>query len=547
MKVEFNRIEINYYKSIIKAELSYLNGVWLIQGQNNDAFGSNGAGKSTLLEALQQCLYNRTTKGTTLDTTINRKTGKQYRITVDLTVDDVQYRITNDRTSLKITIYKLTNGSYEDLMIKSIPASLTYIQNLVGLDFQSFVALTHITHSTVTDMTDNLSNSNLIKVLLDFGVLNRFEKKVKEYYKDSQSSVDKMLSRKHEIETNLKLLTVFKPTNTINMYTRLATIITEVQEIKLNIERITDYYSQQEQAVNIQLQDVDKDIWNNKKIVEHSVCPTCGCNVVEYKKLDVDTINNLIKTLENKKEQLTAKLNEYHTDKVAKLQPYYSELSQLEGEISALTNQIHIAEYNESMYKANKPMIKTLQVELNNITKALPTEYQNQEVLTHTIDILKKGTVQHDIIKEFTDIVNIHIKEYLQYVSIDYISVLTVPNKTGFTYKVYDHRYESEINFNELSGGELTRTRLVILLSVLKTVQIMTNTSVNILVFDEALDTLDKAAASDLARLFNNLVENNNQFIAMVSHGEQLSEIKFRGNVLVTKTDNVTRVAQGAY
>ena len=72
----------------------------------------------------------------------------------------------------------------------------------------------------------------------------------------------------------------------------------------------------------------------------------------------------------------------------------------------------------------------------------------------------------------------------------------------------------------------------------------MTNTSINILVFDEALDTLDKSAANDLARLFNYLVENNDQFIAMVSHGEQLAEIKFRAMITATKTDNVTVVKQ---
>ena len=544
MVVKFNRIEILYYKSIIKAELTYTDGVWLVQGQNNDAFGSNGAGKSTLLEALQQCLYNRTTKGTTLDATINRKTGKQYRITVYLTVDNTEYKIVNDRTSLKITIYKRENDTYVDLMVKSIPASLTYIQTLIGLDFQSFVALTHITHSTVTDMTDNLANSNLIKVLLDFGILTRFEKKSKEYYKDSQQAYDKLIARKHEIESSLKLIDTFKPSNTVEMYKRLAKLNSTLQEVKTNIDNITEHFKAKETALHIQLQDINKDIWNNNKIIEHSICPTCGCDVIEYKKIDVSEIKTIIDNLIVEKEKLEAKLEESLKDKSIKLHSYYDDFKALNTEISNLTNSIHVAEYNQSVYDSNKATIKNLKQEIADITSAIPAEINKQEVLSHTLDIFKKGVIQQDILREFTDIVNIHISEYLSYVSIEYLDIKTVPNKGGFTYKVFDLRYNTEITFNELSGGELTRVRLVILLSVLKTIQIMTNTSINILVFDEALDTLDKSAANDLARLFNYLVENNDQFIAMVSHGEQLAEIKFRGTITATKTDNVTVVKQ---
>lgn len=544
MVVKFNRIEILYYKSIIKAELTYIDGVWLVQGQNNDAFGSNGAGKSTLLEALQQCLYNRTTKGTTLDATINRKTGKQYRITVYLTVDNTEYKIVNDRTSLKITIYKREDNTYVDLMVKSIPASLTYIQTLIGLDFQSFVALTHITHSTVTDMTDNLANSNLIKVLLDFGILTRFEKKSKEYYKDSQQAYDKLIARKHEIESSLKLIDTFKPSNTVEMYKRLAKLNSTLQEVKTNIDNITEHFKTRETALHIQLQDINKDIWNNNKIIEHSICPTCGCDVIEYKKINVSDIKTVIDSLRAEKEKLEAKLEESLNEKSIKLHSYYEDFKTLNTEISNLTNSIHVAEYNQSVYDSNKATIKNLKQEIADITSAIPAEINKQEILSHTLDIFKKGVIQQDILREFTDIVNIHISEYLSYVSVEYLDIKTVPNKGGFTYKVFDLRYNTEITFNELSGGELTRVRLVILLSVLKTIQIMTNTSINILVFDEALDTLDKSAANDLARLFNYLVENNDQFIAMVSHGEQLAEIKFRGTITATKTDNVTVVKQ---
>ncbi len=35
-------------------------------------------------------------------------------------------------------------------------------------------------------------------------------------------------------------------------------------------------------------------------------------------------------------------------------------------------------------------------------------------------------------------------------------------------------------------------------------------------------------------------------FIAMVSHGEQLNEVQFRGNLKITKTNNITSITQEA-
>ena len=77
---------------------------------------SRGSGKSTMLEALQQCLYNRTITGNTLETTINRKTGKAYDITVIMdTSDGNTYEINNSRSAMKVTItFNGRKNVYED-------------------------------------------------------------------------------------------------------------------------------------------------------------------------------------------------------------------------------------------------------------------------------------------------------------------------------------------------------------------------------------------------------------------------------------------------
>ena len=85
------------------------------------------------------------------------------------------------------------------------------------------------------------------------------------------------------------------------------------------------------------------------------------------------------------------------------------------------------------------------------------------------------------------------------------------------------------------------------LLSMLRAIKELTAISSNLLVFDESLDTLDVSASKDLANLFDYLIGNDNKFIALVSHGDQLSDINFNGIITATKSEGVTGVLHERY
>ncbi len=550
MTVKFKRIDIRNYKSIIKASIEYVNGVWKVEGTNNDAFGSNGAGKSTALEALQQCLFNKTSKGTTLDTTINRSTGRAYTITVELSVNngiETHYKIVNDRISMKITIFTLENDEWTDLGIKSVPSALSYIQTIIGLDFNSFIALTHITHSTVISMTDNLNDSNLLKVLLDFGLLSRFEKRAKEEYKESVSKYSKLLARKHEIESSLGLIETFMPTDTTSLYKELATLNAEASTIRDVVESSIKDIDNCIHTLNFSRKEQEVLLKAKTALIDNPICDNCGCNILDEANKDVaNNITTAISTMQEAIEDINKSIEVLESKRQHIIDTDKAKLDDLNTRIASITNKIHTCEYNEHIYNSNKSAIKTLKIELSSILGELPKELKTQSVLDQVTVILKKGVLHQQILSEFCKVLNIYLIEFMKYVSIDYITVNTAPDKGSFSYVITDNRYNSTIQFQELSGGELTRTRLAILLAMLKTIQILTNTSINILVFDEALDTLDKTASGDLAKLFHHLVDTEDKFIAMVSHGEQLNEVQFRGNLKITKTNNITSITQEA-
>ena len=545
MQVTFKEIHIKYYKSITSASLFYHKGVWHIKGTNNDAFGSNGSGKSTMLEALQQCLYNRTITGNTLETTINRKTGKAYDITVIMdTSDGNTYEINNSRSAMKVTIKKLTNGEFIDVGARSIPSALSYIQNLIGLDFNAFVSLTHVTHTTVVSMLDNFTGSNLLKVLLDFGMIQKYEKALKDNLSSTKKDIDMITSRVIEINKSLEVINSFKPIDVKPLYKLLNSITTELTTTIEDYNVELDKCSQREDLLKITRTEILASINNLNHILDTSVCKTCGTDLKESKGIKEENIKisleELISDLNKINEALT-KSDNLRTKLNATLG---AKINELKTQSSNLKTKIDIQEYNSEMFSKASGSRNELIEELSTIEKDKDKKFTSVDIVTKALALIKQGKLHEEMLNEFCRLLNVYMSELLPYVSLTYLTVLTKHNKNSFEFEVTDNRFSTKINPTELSGGELTRLRLVVLLSMLKTVQVMTNTSLNILIFDEALDTLDTAAAEDLAHLFRYLSETENKFIALVSHGQQLSAIDFSGTINVVKTEGTSKILQ---
>lgn len=545
MKIIFKEINIKYYKSITSASLAYTNGVWLIKGTNNDAFGSNGAGKSTLLEALQQCLYNRTQNGNTLDTTVNRKTGKAYDITVQLSTSSGDYyEINNNRSAMKITIKKMTDAGLEDVGTRSMIAALSYIQNLIGLDFNAFVALTHVTHSTVVNMIDNFTGSNLLKVLLDFGLIQKYEKALKDEHSSTKKLLDTFNLRETEINKSLVLINQFKPGDFTLLYKNLKELTYRSSILQDTFTKELLELEARSKPLKQQLSESRLILSNTLDLLSSKVCGTCGTDLSVQLGINEESLKERVKIQEAfvaTIEQQLDVINKEHQELCSTLGEQVNEVLKM---VQQLQSKIEIQEYNTEMFNKSSESIKELTQELTSIEKQKPVLLQEQDIILSALSAIKQGKLHEEMLNEFCRLNNIYLKELMPYVSINYLQISTKHNKNSFNFILMDSRYNTQIEFTELSGGELTRVRLVVLLAMLKTVQVMTNTSVNILIFDEALDTLDASAADDLANLFRYLSSTENKFISLVSHGQQLNSIDFTGTINVVKTDGSTKVIQ---
>lgn len=539
--LNFTKLEINHFKSIRKATLNYEAGLWKVVGINNDAtFDSNGSGKTSVLEAIQQCLFNKTTEPTPIeDVSYKNPDGQiqQYRLILHFTSDTDSYVIDNDRSKMNITVTK--NGT--DLMYKGIPQTLKAIQQIIGMDFNTFVALTFINHDTIIDMLDNFSSSAMMRVILNFQELADLEKKLKDAKRLNEANTVNTQSSINTLQEAIDMLSSYTiiditPYNSkkllleMSIQTLKDTDGVEVERLKLEYQTLLDKQSK-----------IDSEVSALNKSIASSKCSACGQSI--------NMTDEVLQDYKNKVLALKALTHQKSNDVIlakealdASSTSYTYALGNMEHDLRRIEQQITEIRTKNGIYEENQKKSKNLNGKLNALKVELEELNVENTVVTSALSILKRGDIHTQLLTAFISILNDNINTYKQFVSLDYVVIKATQQKMGIDFEIEDLRFKKQISLHSLSGGEKTRLRLVVLLAMLKSVELIANVNTNILVFDESLDTLDKSASQDLAMLFDHLIHTDSKFIGMVSHGAQLSDIQFNGTLTVEKTDGTSLV-----
>ena len=286
-----------------------------------------------------------------------------------------------------------------------------------------------------------------------------------------------------------------------------------------------------------------KDLEHAESLLKSTHCKCCGA-LLEVTEKEVEELKVTVSTLEAKVTSDNTLLDELENVASSTRETFKNKLFVLTQAEQDIDSKILVARTKNQMFSDSKTQADALRKQKTELETKLAKLQTESDIIQASLAVLKAGDIQKDLLGTFVNVLNVHLEQFLQFVSLDYITITAESSKASVSFVIHDTRFSQKISIHTLSGGEKTRLRLVALLAMLYTIKDLADISTNLLIFDESLDTLDTSATKDLANLFSYLVEHDNKFIAMISHGAQLSEVDFTGKFTATKTNGVTTLGK---
>lgn len=154
--------------------------------------GANGAGKSSIATALEECLFNKNSKGLSKSELFNwEQEKKHYHIEVDFSKDGKEYTVVKDvKSTSKVTL--LEDG--EDISGHTATQTYKLISDIFGCDFTTFTKIVYQSVGSSLDFlkTTDAKRKEFLISLFDQEIYKALEAEVKEDIKEIESNVAKL-------------------------------------------------------------------------------------------------------------------------------------------------------------------------------------------------------------------------------------------------------------------------------------------------------------------------------------------------------------------
>ena len=463
MNFKITKLEIENFRSIQnKVTLNIKSGLFSIEGINyTETNSTNGSGKSSIISALFWAFTgNSLTNEVLADEVVNLQTGKNCRVSVYISTDKDEIKITRVRKDTEVgnCLFLEING--QDLSCHKVAETQDRINKLIKIPFD-LLKSTIIMTSGMESAFSSLSPQQRINTLESIRDYSIWEKIRDEANRDSKSYsteinnnsleisnlkgkvdtykdlIEKAKQEKEKIETTVDLSDIDdqiqktkdaklakldkikqkeleidefkknkKEPDSSEIVQKMNDIVTEVNELKAQVTK-------EKQDLDNKIRDVEyikKDTLRELTLIERwfkeDSCPTCG------------------KKLDRTQEEIAEKQN--------KLDQYKNKVAELDAEIS--------------IYK-NKQQDSEIEQQVNISIENKRREYKN---LQDKLDNIK--TVKETLNKEYDT-----LQEDLRTLQISYnafdVELGKLNNKKN-NYLDYINRYTTDISNYETSIGE---------------------------------------------------------------------------------------------
>ena len=559
MGIVFKKIVVDDFISIGHAEMDFNTGVYLVKGVNKDqpdyakegeeASISNGAGKTTMFSAVYQGLFNKNSKDAkaTVSNVNNFYTKKPYKIEIEFEKDGDTYRIVNDRNSNKIDIYK--NNDY--ISPKGVTNQLILIKNIIGFDFQTFASLTFLNQSSLDSIIDLTNKDNIVYQFFDIEALNSLEKNLKSRKKATNEDIIAITS---QLSVYKKQLAVFEDSEDID----LTALESQKSLIKASLDEVEKKYASKQikalegsiaarekelSGIAGQLPFIKRDGEKLKAEIEkfkQGICPTCG----QAYQADVETMEKELADLRSQYKALSEEFDEKDKELDELKEKLNEKLAALDESKAKFTKQLRdvqvrilVEEDRREQREKVKSNIAELEKEIEVLRASLPELERDLKVYDTLLAVIKSGAVVNEYLRKYQLLFVKNFRDLQQYTTFA-IDIKIKVNKGKMTYIFIDDGVEKP--FSLLSAGERTRVSLMLLLATLKTIEQLTNITINYLVLDELLGVLDGEGINFLKNVLSTM--RKDKCIYIISHHNEIEDSFADGIITVTKENNISRV-----
>lgn len=546
-KVKFTKLKIEGYASIGSIELDLAEpGLRLLRGKNLDGSmsSSNGSGKSSIFQALEWCIYGKTSRSLTQKQIINRNLG-YVAVSLGLEVDGQAYTLQRsiDHPELGscVSVY-VDSSSVEDRK----PEANKRFKELLDISQEhfnsSFVLNPYGTN--LTSMNDK-SIKALLSLMSNSSVYEQLSENIKNKQAKNKEDIAKLEGKISYINQLLaEDLTLVEPPPSLDvdpkaLMLRIKELSEEEETRRKKLEdKVGELQPLREKLVKLTSR--IKELVSNRDSVqarlaslsgEVAVCSECGSeldNPKELREKYQSYLDKVIPAIESYQEK-EAKLTEYLQQEDQKIGPL--DLSDLDEERETLTDklQLHLREAgHRSRYEAflrEKDKRAKLEEEKETLYEEVLTPLEEEgDMLKWWYDRGKGALSSSGIIAYVNDSiinqVNKELKLLQSYLCPDYdllLSPTSPKGKDAITLYI-----SGEDTLATLSSGQRKRVDIALQLAI-NAVFSKTLVDLNLLVCDEVDSNLDSPGMLSLKEVLLDLAQEKSIFL--VSHHPALDSI----------------------
>jgi len=532
----------------------------LILGENLDLGGDgarNGTGKTTLIQGLSYVLFGTPINNIRKDNLVNRTNAKGMMVTLEFSVNGVDYKIERGR---KPNILKFYVDNKEEDCVNDAQGenkeTQEHIEKAIGMTsdmFKHIVALN--TYSEPFLSMKASDQRNVIEQLLGITLLSEKADLMKDQIKSTKEKITEEEYKNKAIEEankrileqieNLKRRAKLWDSKNNEDLLKLKADLDELQKIDIEVELqghkdLTTYNQKKkdlsdiEKLINRAESDIDREEKALKKAekelksLEDHKCHTCGQDIHDdkHKKLlkerekFVETTNTNVEQFRlGMTELVDAKTMIGSLGKQPKL--YYDteqEAFQHRNLVSTLTTRIDEKSRDSNPYTDQISDMENQALQTIDFTRV----NQHSRLLEHQkflLDLLtnKDSFIRKKIIDQNLSYLNARLTHYLDKIGLPHQVVFLNDLSVEIT------EYGRELDFDNLSRGE--RNRLILGLSfAFRDVWESLYSPINTLFIDELIDSgMDSIGVENSMAILKEFSRARSKSVWLVSHREELA------------------------